>query len=66
MDQPDLLTVVESALFLRLRPSTMRSWLLQRRIPHLKLGGRVFLRRSDLEELLRKSLVPAKQRGGAA
>lgn len=65
MDQSDLLTVVESAIVLRLKPSTMRAWILQRRIPHLKLGGRVLLRRSDLEELLRKSLVPAKQRGGA-
>lgn len=61
MDQSDLLTVVESALIMRLKPSTVRAWILQRRIPYLKLGGRVLLRRSDLEDFLRKSLVPAKQ-----
>jgi excisionase family DNA binding protein len=61
MDTQSLLTVPEGAATLRLKPSTIRAWILQRRIPHLKLGGRVLLRRSDLEALLRKSLVPAKQ-----
>lgn len=55
----DLLTVSEGALFLRLRPSTIRAWILHRRIPYLKLGGRVCLRRADLETLLERSLVPA-------
>lgn len=55
----DLLTVPESALFLRLRPTTIRSWILHRRIPYLKLGGRVCLRREDLEALVDRSLVPA-------
>lgn len=55
----DLLTVTESASFLRLRPSTIRAWILRRRIPYLKLGGRVCLRRADLEALVERSLVPA-------
>ena len=53
----DLLTVPQSALFLRLRPSTIRAWILSRRIPYLKLGGRVCLRRADLEVFLERSLV---------
>jgi excisionase family DNA binding protein len=55
----DLLTVSESAHLLRLRPSTIRAWILRRRIPYLKLGGCVCLRRVDLEAFLERSLVPA-------
>jgi excisionase family DNA binding protein len=54
----DLLTVTESALFLRLRPSTIRAWILRRRIPYVKLGGRVCVRRADLEALIAASVVP--------
>src|ERR1017187_1976622 len=53
----DLLTVPESALFLRLRPSTIRAWILRRRVPYVKLGGRVCLRRADLEALIDQSVV---------
>jgi excisionase family DNA binding protein len=58
-DTKDFLTIPEAADFLRLRPSTIRAWILQRRIPYLKLGGRVCLRRVDLEALVERSLVPA-------
>jgi excisionase family DNA binding protein len=63
MDQSNLLTIPEFAAGLRLKTSTIRAWILQRRIPHYKLGGRVMLHRSDLEELICKSRVPAKQPG---
>jgi len=55
----DLLTVTESASLLRLRPSTVRAWILHRKIAHVKLGGRVFLRRTDCEALIAASVVPA-------
>jgi len=57
----DLLTVPEAAQLLRIRPSTVRKWLLERKLAHVKLGGRVFLRRADLTALLEKSFVPAAQ-----
>ena len=57
---PELLTVPEAAAALRVKTSTMRAWILKRRIPFEKPFGKVLLRRCDLEELLRKSLVPAK------
>ena len=58
----DLLTVREAALMLRLQVSTLRAWVLHRRVPFVKLGGkRVFFRRSDLDALVAASLVPAKQ-----
>lgn len=55
----NLLTVPEAAGFLRLRESTMRAWILKRRVQFAKVGGKVLLRRADLEGLLDKSLVPA-------
>jgi excisionase family DNA binding protein len=58
----DLLTVKEAAGFLRLQVSTIRAWVLHRRLPFVKLGGkRVFFRRADLEALVTASLVPAKK-----
>jgi excisionase family DNA binding protein len=61
--EPSLLTVSEGASFLRLKPSTIRAWILRRRINHVKLGGRVLLRRCDLEALIARSIVPAKSNG---
>ena len=61
---PDLLTVNETADFLRLKVSTLRAWILDRRVPFVKLGGkRVFFRRSDLEAFISSSVVPARIAG---
>jgi excisionase family DNA binding protein len=69
-ESSDLLTVTETAALLRLKVSTVRAWVLQRRVPFVKLGGkRVFFRRTDLETLIAVSVVPAtsgKQSGRAA
>ncbi len=43
----ELLTVIEVSEVLRLKPSTVRSWLLKRRLPFVKLGSRVFIRKED-------------------
>jgi excisionase family DNA binding protein len=59
----NLLTVKEGAEFLHLQESTIRAWLLQKKLPHVKLGGRVFLRREDLGALLSASFVPAVSPG---
>lgn len=59
--EPGLLTVAETARLLRLKVSTIRAWLLRRKIPYVKLGSRVFVRRGDLENLLAASLVPARE-----
>jgi excisionase family DNA binding protein len=56
----DLLTVPEASEVLRLKVSTVRSWLLKRRLPFVKLGGRVFLQRADCLAFIEASLVPAQ------
>jgi excisionase family DNA binding protein len=55
----ELLSVDESAGLLHIRVSTVRAWILTRRIPFVKLGRRVFLRRQDLNALIERSVVPA-------
>lgn len=56
----DLVTVPEAAALLHLKESTIRAWLLRRRLAHVKLGRRVFLRTSDLQAIIDSSLVPAR------
>lgn len=60
MAASDLLTIPETASILRLQVSTIRAWLLQRKLPHVKLGRRVFLRRGDTDLLIEAGIVPGK------
>ncbi len=53
----ELLTVPETAALLRLKPSTIRAWLGQRKIPFVKLGRLVRIKRSDAEALIEASVV---------
>ncbi len=61
-EKHDLLTIPEASGLIRLKESTLRDWVLHQRIPHVKLGRRVFFRRSDIDALIAASLVPAAPR----
>jgi excisionase family DNA binding protein len=62
-----LLTVREAAAVLRLSTSTIRSWILHREIPFIKLKNKaVRLRRADVDALIAASLVPAIAKTGVA
>jgi excisionase family DNA binding protein len=52
-----LLNVSETAEFLGLKESTIRSWILNRRIKYVKMGSRVFVRQSDAQEVIESSVV---------
>ena len=56
----ELLTVSEASAILRLKPSTIRSWLLKKKVTSVKLGGRVFIRNRDCLALIEAGVVPAK------
>lgn len=60
MAEAGLLTIAEAAVLLRLQPSTIRAWVLRRKIPYVKVGRLVRLRRADVEGLIAASLVPAR------
>lgn len=56
----NLVNLTEAAEMLRLKPSTLRAWVLRRKIPFVKLGRRVLFRRSDIEALIAVSVIPAR------
>lgn len=59
MRHGELVTIAEASEILRLKPSTIRAWVLRRRIAFVKLGRRVMFRRTELEALIAQSVVPA-------
>ena len=63
---PELLTVDEASEVLRLKPSTVRSCVLKRRVPFIKLVSLVFLRLGDLHALIEAGFKPAQTNGGLA
>ena len=50
-----LLTAKEAAEFLCLSENTIRQWIWQRRLPVVRLGRAVRLRREDLDQLIKRS-----------
>lgn len=59
MAESELLTLPETASLLRLKVSTLRAWILRRKLPYCKVGRLVRIRRADVEALIAGSLVPA-------
>jgi len=58
----DLLRVEEAADFLNVKPSTIRAWLLRRKLPKVRVGARaVRVPREALEKLIAENTVPARQ-----
>lgn len=57
----ELLRVEEAAELLNVKPSTVRAWLLRRKLPHVKVGRRaVRIPREALVKLITESTIPAK------
>lgn len=53
------LTVNDAATRLGLSVHTIRAWIAQRRIAHIRLGRAVRIPESEIERLLRDNTVPA-------
>lgn len=49
----DLLTIDELSKLLKLKKSTLYSWVHERRIPHLKVGRLLRFRRDSVEKWLK-------------
>jgi excisionase family DNA binding protein len=60
MKPTELLTLPEASALLRLEVSTLRAWILRRKIPYCKVGRLVRIRRADVEALIAASLVPVR------
>jgi len=48
------LSIEETADFLGISKNTLYEWIVQKRIPHLKVGRLVKFRREELDEWLKK------------
>jgi excisionase family DNA binding protein len=59
----ELLTIAEAASLLRLKPSTVRAWVLRRKMPFCKVGRLVRIRRADVRAFIERSVVPAREPG---
>jgi len=58
----ELLDLAEGAKELHLSIHTLRAWIYQKRLPHVRLGRRVLLRKQDLEEFVNKGVVEAQEK----
>ncbi|MDA1307508.1 MAG: helix-turn-helix domain-containing protein [Acidobacteria bacterium] len=54
-------TVDQAAEELSLKPSTMRAWIAQRRIGHVRLGRAVRIPAAEIQRLLEAGYVPAER-----
>jgi excisionase family DNA binding protein len=61
MSNSKLLNVAEAAEYLGLKPATMRSWVLRRKISYTKVGRSVRIEQSVLDDIIRQGTIPAKQ-----
>lgn len=57
----ELLTLPEASKLLRVKVSTLRAWRAARKLPFVKLQGKVLLRRADLERFVEASVIPANK-----
>lgn len=57
----ELLRVEEAAELLNVKPSTIRAWLLRRKLPRVRVGDRaVRIPREALEALIAAGTIPAR------
>jgi excisionase family DNA binding protein len=59
----ELVDLREAAKESKISIFTWRAWISQRRIPYVRLGRRVLLRREDFERFITQNLVPTKAQG---
>jgi len=55
--QSPLWDVTQAAAFLHIKPPTLFVWIARKRVPFVRLGRRVFLRKNDLDALVAGKLT---------
>jgi excisionase family DNA binding protein len=65
-DSAELLRVDDFAARLNIKPSTVRAWILRRRITKVRLGSRaVRIPASEVSRLISEGLIPARAQRNA-
>jgi len=57
-----LMTVAQAASALALAPQTIRLWIGQRRIAHVRLGRAIRIKTGEIERVLADGEIPAQRR----
>ena len=52
--------VQKAAERLGLKPSTLRAWILHRKISYVKIGRAVRIREQEIERIIRENTIPAR------
>ena len=47
----------DAAIYLGVAPSTIRVWCCKRKVPFIKMGGKVKFRQEDLDDFLNSNLI---------
>jgi excisionase family DNA binding protein len=61
MSNHGLLTVRETAELLNLRESTIRMWLLRRKLPRVNCGRAVRIPTEAVEQFIERNTIPARE-----
>jgi excisionase family DNA binding protein len=62
MIESSLLSPIEAAQALGVKLSTIRAWVLHKRLPYIKLGGKLIrFRKTDIEKFVSANVVPARK-----
>jgi len=59
--EEQLLDLKQASDMLGLSIYTISNWVQKRKIAHVKLGRRVLIKRTDIEALIEKGSVPARE-----
>ena len=59
--QQEIMDIREAAEFLKVSTHTLRFWINQKKVPIVKLGGRVLFQKSALESLINENVREAEK-----
>jgi excisionase family DNA binding protein len=58
---PKLLSVKEASELLALKPSTIRAWLLRRKLPRVNCGRAVRIPADAIAQFIERNTIPARE-----
>jgi excisionase family DNA binding protein len=61
-DFPRLVNINEASTLIAVKPSTLRAWVLSRKIPFVRVGRLIRFKRSDLLALIETHSVPMREK----
>ena len=64
MEQKQYLNIAEASAYTRASVKTLRNWVSSRKVPFIKMGGRVVFSVSALDAWMESKAVAAIERGG--